>query len=123
VKKTTILEALNVNNKLGLPSDTEEFQVLSEDGLYDESLSEDLFHKVKILCWVFTHPDNHQNKSMHIKNLWGKRCNKLLFISTEEDWVLGTIKLPVPGGRGNLWNKTIKTYQYVTAFQTIFVQL
>ena len=86
---------------------------LSDDELYDVSMSQDLFHEVKILCWVFTHPENHKNKSVHIKNLWGKRCNKLIFISNEEDPVLGTVALPVPVGRAELWNKTLLTYKYV----------
>ena len=87
---------------------------LSNDELYDESLSQKMFHEVNILCWVFTHSANHKNKSIHIKNLWAKRCNKVLFISNEEDSELGTVALPVPNGRRNLWNKTIATYQYVT---------
>jgi hypothetical protein len=91
-------------------------KVLSADGLYDESLSEDLFHKVKVLCWVFTHPKNHESKAIHIKNLWGRRCNKLLFMSHEEDPVLGSIKLPVGRGRRRLWNKTIEAYKYVRIF-------
>jgi hypothetical protein len=95
-------------------------QVLSADGLYDESLSLSLFHEVKILCWVFTHPDNHHNKSMHVRNLWGKRCNKLLFFSNEEDPVLGTIKLPVEKGRKYLWNKTILAYHYVSGSSQSF---
>ena len=95
---------------------------LSDDELYDVSMSQDLFHEVKILCWVFTHPDNHRNKSVHIKNLWGKRCNKLLFISNEEDSVLGSIALPVPVGREELWNKTLLTYKYVRwAWSRIFL--
>lgn len=98
---------------------------LSADGLYNEKVSQKLFHEVKILCWVFTHPDNHYNKSMYIKNLWGKRCNKLLFMSHEEDPLLGTVKLPVGEGRGQLWNKTIATYFYVRNFQEklMFTQL
>jgi hypothetical protein len=93
------------------------YQVLSSDGLFDESLSQSLFHEVKIVCWVFTHPKSHQNKSMIIKNLWGRRCNKLLFFSNEEDPVLGTIKLPVENGRKYLWNKTILAYHYVSGFR------
>lgn len=89
-------------------------KVLSLDGLYDETMSQDLYHKVKILCWVFTHPENHKEKAIHVKNLWGKRCNKLLFMSIEEDAVLGTIALPVGSGRDQLWNKTVKTYEYVS---------
>jgi hypothetical protein len=87
---------------------------ISADELYDETLSENLFHEVKILCWVFTHPANHRNKSLHIKGLWGKRCNKLLFMSTEEDARLGTVALPVGAGRGQLWHKTLETYKYVS---------
>jgi hypothetical protein len=92
---------------------TANFKVLSSDGLYDESLAEDLFQEVKILCWVFTHPENHNEKAIHVKNLWGKRCNKLLFISSAEDPVLGTVKVPLNDGREFLWNKTVETYKYV----------
>lgn len=89
------------------------YKSISHDGLFDETLSADLFQEVKILCWVFTHPDNHETKAIHVKNLWGKRCNKLLFMSVEEDPVLGTIALPIGTGMEQLWNKTIKTFQYV----------
>jgi glycoprotein-N-acetylgalactosamine 3-beta-galactosyltransferase len=87
-------------------------QVLSDDGLYDETLSKKLFHEVKLICWVFTHPQN-LNKSLYIRSNWGKRCNKLLFMSHDEDPVLGTVKLPVGSGRKYLWNKTIAAYHYV----------
>jgi hypothetical protein len=87
---------------------------LSHDGLYDETMAQDLFHEVRILCWVFTHPKNHKEKAVHVKNLWGKRCNKLLFMSIEEDALLGTVALPVANGREQLWNKTVKTYEYVS---------
>lgn len=94
-------------------------KILSSDELYDESMSYELFHQVKLLCWVFTHPSNHEKKAIHVKNVWGKRCNKLLFMSTEEDPVVGTVKLPVGRGRLQLWNKTVKTYQYVSHFDEI----
>jgi glycoprotein-N-acetylgalactosamine 3-beta-galactosyltransferase len=87
---------------------------ISADELYDETLSENLFHEVKIICWIVTHPENHRNKSLHIKSLWGKRCNKLLFMSTEEDPELGTVALPVGAGRGQLWHKTLEIYKYVS---------
>jgi hypothetical protein len=91
---------------------------VSPDGLYDETMAQDLFHEVRVLCWVFTHPENHKEKAVHIKNLWGKRCNKLLFMSTEEDALLGTVALPVGNGREQLWNKSVKTYEYVS-FQSM----
>jgi hypothetical protein len=45
---------------------------LSVDGLYDESLANELFHEVKILCVLFTHLKNHYSRVAHVKDIWGK---------------------------------------------------
>ncbi|RWS19609.1 glycoprotein-N-acetylgalactosamine 3-beta-galactosyltransferase 1-like protein, partial [Leptotrombidium deliense] len=60
-----------------------------------------------------TSPKNHQLKALHVKVTWGKRCNKLLFMSSEEDKSLPTIKLNVKEGRNNLWAKTRAAFAYV----------
>lgn len=39
---------------------------------------------VKVLCWVMTAPQNHLTKAIHVKRTWGKRCNKLIFISEKD---------------------------------------
>jgi glycoprotein-N-acetylgalactosamine 3-beta-galactosyltransferase len=77
-------------------------------------LSQSLLSKeVKILCWVMTNPANHATKAKAVKETWGKRCNKLLFMSTELDAELGTVALNVVEGRDYLWAKTKEAFRYV----------
>lgn len=81
---------------------------------YEHKLADKLFNEVKILCWVFTHPENHKTKVPHVRNTWGKRCNKLLFISSQEvENAPDIVELPIEDGRTHLWNKTKLTMKYV----------
>lgn len=48
------------------------------------SIAADLYEKVRVLCMVITSPGDHQEKAIHVKNTWGARCNKLIFMSTKE---------------------------------------
>lgn len=79
----------------------------------NSTVADYLARQVKILCWVMTGPKNHQKKAKHVKNTWGKRCNILLFMSSEEDPSLPAVALPVKEGRDNLWAKTKEAFQYV----------
>ncbi|XP_067621746.1 glycoprotein-N-acetylgalactosamine 3-beta-galactosyltransferase 1 [Eurosta solidaginis] len=72
-----------------------------------------LSNEVRVLCWVMTNPSNHKKKARHVKRTWGRRCNKLLFMSSELDEELGTIALPVQEGRNNLWAKTKEAFKYI----------
>jgi hypothetical protein len=88
--------------------------------LYDDSLSLELEKEVKLLCWVFTHPNNHLDRSLHLKNTWGKRCSKLLFISSAADSLLPEIVvIPTPDDRDQLWKKTQLVYRYVSRLPNV----
>ena len=58
--------------------------------------------------WVATHFFFFLfSKIRHVKATWGKRCNKLIFMSSQKDDELGAIALEgVREGRDNLWAKT-----------------
>ena len=64
-----------------------------DEGENHESEAEKLAKKVRILCWVMTSPEGFDSKAKHVKATWGKRCNKLVFMSSEAEETLPVIKL------------------------------
>lgn len=92
----------------------------TSDHLHDSKLAELLFKEVKLFCWVFTHPPNHEKKSIHVRNTWGKRCNKLIFISSKKHLGLEIAVIPAEESRSHLWNKTQNVYRYVSGISHQF---
>ena len=62
--------------------------------------------QVRIFCLVATMPSQHESKAKHVKATWGKRCDILYFVSTQEDEHLPIIKVSGQESRRILWNKT-----------------
>lgn len=81
--------------------------------LESTNLADELFESVRVLCLVMTFPTNHKTKARHVMETWGKRCNKLLFVSRQLDPDLPMIFVDVPDGRDLLWNKTRDAFEYV----------
>ncbi|XP_055848910.1 glycoprotein-N-acetylgalactosamine 3-beta-galactosyltransferase 1-like [Episyrphus balteatus] len=79
----------------------------------NNSIANQLYNEVRVLCWVMTQPANHQKKAKHVQRTWGNRCNKVVFMSSKDDPELGAVALPVNEGRNNLWAKTKEAFKYV----------
>lgn len=79
----------------------------------DNNIVEYLFNTTRVLCWIMTQPDYHQSRAIHIRNTWGRRCNTLLFMSSQADETLPSIALPVEEGPDHLWNKTRLALKYI----------
>ncbi|KAM3823006.1 glycoprotein-N-acetylgalactosamine 3-beta-galactosyltransferase 1 isoform 1-T4 [Vipera latastei] len=79
----------------------------------NKNVAEDLYQKVRILCWVMTGPQNLETKAKHVKATWAQHCNKILFMSSEENKNFPTVGLETKEGRDHLYWKTIKAFQYV----------
>lgn len=80
---------------------------------YETQMADELFNEMKILCFVNTYPKNHRTKAIFVKQTWGKRCNKLLFVTNQEDPELDTIVLNVDNTRRSLRNRTRETFLLV----------
>ncbi|XP_071526936.1 glycoprotein-N-acetylgalactosamine 3-beta-galactosyltransferase 1-like [Panulirus ornatus] len=71
-----------------------------------------LAEKVRVLCWIMTRPETHLKKAQCVKATWGSRCNKLIFMSSQNDSTLGAVDLGLGEGRNVLWGKTKAAFKY-----------
>lgn len=94
VTKQLVFKPLSSNSR---------FQV---ETFFEDKLAKHLFNEVKIVCIVITGPANHQKKALHVKKTWGRKCNKLIFFSSQPDLELDTVILNVNESRKFLRQKT-----------------
>lgn len=88
------------------------YKIFKSTAQYEQTLADKMFHEVKIVCLVMTHPPNHKKLAVHTKNTWAKHCNKLLIFTNESDKALDPIVLNHSEKRHLLWGKTKKSFKY-----------
>jgi glycoprotein-N-acetylgalactosamine 3-beta-galactosyltransferase len=77
----------------------------------------------RVLCWILTHPNAHEDKAAHINNTWGRHCATLLFMTTEHHPGLNTVVVDIgcdkegrcDEDRGRLWNKSRESWMHTYA--------
>lgn len=74
-----LAEAEGPFKEVGMHSSHEDAHALENN-----TIAEQLYNEVKILCWIMTNPSNHQRKAKHVLKTWGSRCNKIIFMSSVE---------------------------------------
>ena len=79
----------------------------------DDAVAKRLFKEVRVLIWVMTSPQNLQSKATVVRDTWGRRANKLIFLSSETNKDFPTIGLNVSEGREHLTAKTVQGFRYI----------
>ncbi|XP_041639045.1 glycoprotein-N-acetylgalactosamine 3-beta-galactosyltransferase 1-B-like [Cheilinus undulatus] len=79
----------------------------------DSRMADELYKRVRVLCWVMTAPKNLEKKTRHVKSTWSRHCNIVVFMSSEDNADFPTVGLGTKEGRDQLYWKTIKAFHYV----------
>lgn len=109
----SLILIVRINFSINVKQDSQpKEKSVNDSDLYDTELADRLFNEVKILCLVMTYSENHKTKAMHVKETWGKLCNKLVFFSDQHDDEIGAVALPTTDGRKFLWGKTKMAFKY-----------
>ncbi|AWP02942.1 putative glycoprotein-N-acetylgalactosamine 3-beta-galactosyltransferase 1-B-like [Scophthalmus maximus] len=78
----------------------------------DSHMADELYKKVRILCWVMTSPNNLETKARHVKSTWSRHCNIVVFMSSVDNPDFPTVGLGTEEGRDQLYWKTIRAFHY-----------
>ena len=74
-------------------------QNMKQINVSQRTLEKPLSERVSVLCLVMTQPKNLRTRAVAVKNTWGRRCNKLLFISSIPDEILPALGFNTPEGK------------------------
>ncbi|XP_054640934.1 glycoprotein-N-acetylgalactosamine 3-beta-galactosyltransferase 1-B isoform X2 [Dunckerocampus dactyliophorus] len=79
----------------------------------DSRMADELYKKVRILCWVMTGPNNLETRARYVRDTWGRHCNIVVFMSSVGDPDFPAVGLNTKEGRDQLYWKTIRAFHYV----------
>jgi len=80
----------------------------------NHSVASIVARSMRIFCLIMTGAHNHQTRCQAVKETWGKRCDKYIFISDAEDLNLPAIRPEgVKTGHEMLWGKLKGGLKYV----------
>jgi glycoprotein-N-acetylgalactosamine 3-beta-galactosyltransferase len=79
----------------------------------DATAAETLLKSVRVLCWVMTSPDTQGTKAKQVQETWGRRCDRLLFVSEKKDDSLPIVEVHVKKGREHLTAKTMQAFDHI----------
>lgn len=104
-----------VNGMPALP----EASVMQQPALaVNDTVRNQLYKHVRILCMVFTYPHKYEQVVGTIRKTWARHCNKLIVFSTQmpRNQNFGdvyTVALNVSEGYKHLWGKTKAAFRHV----------
>ncbi|KAM7533405.1 hypothetical protein Aperf_G00000120657 [Anoplocephala perfoliata] len=75
-------------------------------------LADELAKRVRVYAFVFTMPASKASKAVHVKATWAPRFNGYIFISSEVDPNLPSIRAVENESRAILWEKTRQAFFY-----------
>ncbi|KAL5019849.1 hypothetical protein ScPMuIL_002741 [Solemya velum] len=93
--------------------DLRKWEIPDTDILVNDTVSRELAHKVKVLCFITTSPETIQTKAHAVNSTWAKRCNKVLFVSTGSDASPDVLILKIEESRAHLTAKTIQSLRHI----------
>ncbi|CAL1537637.1 unnamed protein product [Lymnaea stagnalis] len=88
----------------------------TDDGEFHQDndvIAKQLFKTVRIACWILTSPQNLEKKAIHVKNTWTKRCNVVVFISSQKNDSFPTVGVNAKEGRQHLTAKSMQAFKYL----------
>ena len=86
----------------------------------DNRTAQQLYNRVRILCYVPVADSGLRDKALHVYRTWGRHCNKLVFFAEHEpsgenaELGLPVVGLGIPDtGNYDLTNKMFASMQYL----------